>query len=146
MLLAKNDRFLDNFKNDNSFAKEEYINENKTNERIEKNMRTIKDALLSCENYQKVMMSADVFRHYGEFAQKNSLYSGVILKDPTRDKRIIEFALSVPYGQYTHDGYQRALVSDYMKDIGSKTYFGSKETGQTECRFKKQNSERKKKN
>ena len=133
---SKNDRFLDNFKNDNSFAKEEYINENKTNERIEKNMRTIKDALLSCENYQKVMMSADVFRHYGEFAQKNSLYSGVILKDPTRDKRIIEFALSVPYGQYTHDGYQRALVSDYMKDIVPKHILEAKKQGRQSADLK----------
>lgn len=45
-------------------------------------------------------------------------------------------ALSVPYGQYTHDGYQRALVSDYMKDIVPKHILEAKKQGRQSADLK----------
>lgn len=39
------------------------------------------------------------------------------MRDPTRDKRMIEFVTSLPYGQFTHNGVRRRLIAEYMKDI-----------------------------
>ncbi len=53
----------------------------------------------------------------GEISQKMSIYAGVIDRDPTKDKRIIAFCAKLTPDQFTHNGYKRALITDYMKEI-----------------------------
>lgn len=67
--------------------------------------------------YQEAQLPLETLRHCGEIAMKNSLYSGVIYRDPTRDKRMIEFTVGIPYSQFTHNGYCRRLITEYMKGI-----------------------------
>ncbi len=46
-----------------------------------------------------------------------SLYHGVIIKDPTRDKRIVELILRFSGNQFCNDGLERRLVREYLEDI-----------------------------
>lgn len=69
-------------------------------------------------------------RQIGEMHVKLSLFSGVILRDPTRDKRIMEFCINLPISQYCKDGADRRLVREYMKDIVPSHVINSKERGQ----------------
>jgi asparagine synthase (glutamine-hydrolysing) len=52
----------------------------------------------------------------GEFETHLSLITGVLLRDPTKDRRLIEFCLKLPANQFVHRGVERRLVREYMKD------------------------------
>lgn len=56
-------------------------------------------------------------RQVGEIQTKHSLATGVLLRDPTCDKRILEFCIRLPIDQYCKDGIERRLVRVYMKDL-----------------------------
>lgn len=55
--------------------------------------------------------------HMGIVATKLSLANRIAFRDPTLDKRVIEFCLSVPVGQYVYDGVPRSLIRRAMKGI-----------------------------
>ena len=63
------------------------------------------------------MIDDSVFSHVGEIETKLSLKYGVIKRDPTRDKRVIEFCLSLPTEMFVDGGMERALVRKSMKGI-----------------------------
>lgn len=62
--------------------------------------------------YYKIFMSP-----IGEFETKLSLYTGVLILDPTRNDKIIEFCLNIPHDQYVKKGVERRLIRDYMRGI-----------------------------
>lgn len=45
-----------------------------------------------------------------------SLIYGVLLRDPTKDKRLIELCMSLPMEVYVHNGVERRIVREYLKD------------------------------
>lgn len=91
------------------------------------------------ENYsflKKSQFFDDGFRHRGEFLQKNSLYSGVIVRDPTKDKRMIEFTLALPYEQFNKEGVNRRLIREYMKELIPYSILCNKRRGAQSCDMK----------
>ena len=62
--------------------------------------------------YDKVAL-----RQVGETEQKLSLETGVIPRDPTRDRRLIELVLSLPIEELCWDGVDRKLVRQDMEDL-----------------------------
>lgn len=52
----------------------------------------------------------------GEAETKLSLATGILMKDPSRSKRIISFVLSLPLKQFVQDGQDRRLIREYMKE------------------------------
>lgn len=46
-----------------------------------------------------------------------SLIYGVLLRDPTKDKRMIELCLSLPIECYVHNGIERRLVREYLQGV-----------------------------
>ena len=65
----------------------------------------------------KFIVKDSTFSHIGAMETKLSLYNGISLRDPSRDKRIIEFCLSLPSNQFVRDGVERCLIRRYMKGI-----------------------------
>ena len=63
----------------------------------------------------RYMYDKNALRQIGEYEEKLSLAAGVIPRDPTRDKRMIELVLSLPPEQFTHDGQERRLVRRYLQ-------------------------------
>lgn len=46
-----------------------------------------------------------------------SLYTGIMIKDPTRDKRLVELIASFPIEQFCDNAVERRLVREYLSDI-----------------------------
>lgn len=70
----------------------------------------------SFETRQK-MLSPGAFSHLGGITAKQSLAHNLVLRDPTMDKRIIEFCLSVPESQYVQNGIERFLLRRAMAGV-----------------------------
>nr|WP_027870273.1 asparagine synthetase B family protein [[Eubacterium] cellulosolvens] len=79
--------------------------------------------------YHKCFLARNTFRHYGEYAQHHSLYTGVLLLDPTRDRRLVDFCMSLPPDQFTGNGAMRRLVADYMKELMPPHVLNSRKHG-----------------
>lgn len=75
--------------------------------------RSIQD---SFETRQK-RLSPGYFSHLSVFMTKLSLAHGVAMRDPTMDKRVIEFCLSMPESQYVHKSKERLLIRRSMVGI-----------------------------
>lgn len=100
-----------------SFARENYLTENHTIERLLKRSKSIGYYKSNYKKYREAVLEDVTFRHYGEFEQRNSLYTGVISRDPTRDKRMVEFTNGIPYDQFTKNGIFRRLITEYMEGL-----------------------------
>lgn len=69
------------------------------------------------KNFSRYMYDKNALRQVGETEVKFSLDVGIIPRDPTRDKRLIELVLSLPQEQFVKQGQARRLVREYMKDV-----------------------------
>jgi asparagine synthase (glutamine-hydrolysing) len=79
-----------------------------------------------CENSQqytnihetrKFIVDSVLFSQIGTIETKLPLEKGIVFRDPTKDKRVIEFCLSLPSNQFVRDGEQRYLIRRAMKGI-----------------------------
>ncbi|MFL0198643.1 asparagine synthase-related protein [Clostridium sp. WILCCON 0269] len=66
---------------------------------------------------RKVTVDPTGFSQMGGVYTKMSLKYGVVSRDPTRDKRVIEFCLSIPGDQYVRKGRERYLIRKSMSGI-----------------------------
>lgn len=66
---------------------------------------------------RKTIVSPTIFSHMGAVDTKMSLAYGLVRRDPSRDKRVIEFCLSVPGEQYVRHGHERSLIRRSMIGI-----------------------------
>lgn len=57
------------------------------------------------------------FTQIATIETKYSLFNGIIQRDPTKDKRIIEFCFGLSGDQYVRNGLDRYLIRRAMKDI-----------------------------
>lgn len=65
----------------------------------------------------KFIVNPIAFSQMALYETKLSLAYGIADRDPTRDKRVIEFCLSLPSNQFVRDGQERYLIRRNMKDI-----------------------------
>ena len=63
------------------------------------------------------VMDPTVAQTISIYDTKLSLYHGIIIKDPTRDKRIVELIMGFPCDQFCEDGLERRLVREHLSDI-----------------------------
>jgi len=66
---------------------------------------------------RKKQLSPNLFTHIGVINTKQSLASGIASRDPTLDKRVIEFCLSLPETQYVRRGRCRFIIRQAMRGI-----------------------------
>lgn len=65
----------------------------------------------------KYVVNPLTFSHVSAIETKISLARGIVIRDPTRDKRVIEFCLSLPGEQYVRNGQERYLIRRSMEGI-----------------------------
>jgi asparagine synthase (glutamine-hydrolysing) len=58
-----------------------------------------------------------LFSQVAEADVKLSLTHGITRRDPTRDKRVVEFCMSLPEEQLVQKGVERSIIRRSMKDI-----------------------------
>lgn len=100
-----------------SFVNRQLADSLKSNERL---MKEEKIQFKVCRNYEACrgrMAHLIALRQIGESEMKNSLATGVLFRDPTKDKRVLEFCAHLPLNQYCKNGIERRLVKVYLKDI-----------------------------
>jgi len=100
-----------------SFVIREAIAETSADTRMINMQKEFNEAVLSYENIRKLIVHDRALRQIGETETKHSLATGVLLRDPTKDKRIIEFCLKLPLEQFSKHGEDRRLVTQYLKAI-----------------------------
>lgn len=100
----------------NSLIKRDYLEKSGALDRLLAYENLTDHARSNYSTFRNAFIDRSILRHYGEYMQHNSLYTGVIIRDPTRDRRMIEFVAGIPLDQFTHNGYRRRLISEYMKE------------------------------
>lgn len=70
---------------------------------------------MTIEQQQKFLVGKEICQQAGEFETRFSLLSGVLLRDPTRDRRLVSFCLSLPERHFCHNGVSRRLVREYLR-------------------------------
>lgn len=100
----------------NSYVNREMTEKLGTKQRLEASSEGLFETSKNFEEYKKVMVNFHALRQIGEVVTKHTLATGVLLRDPTKDKRIIEFCLSIPMEQFCKEGIDRRLVKEYLKE------------------------------
>ena len=119
-----------------SYARREQLVQQHSAVRVNRMSRRYAKATFS-RKIQKELINQDIaLRQIGETEMKFSLFTGVLLRDPTRDKRIIELCIRLPLSQYTKNGEERRLVSVYLKDIVPPAILEKKYQGRQSADFK----------
>ncbi|OPJ62715.1 asparagine synthase-related protein [Clostridium oryzae] len=65
----------------------------------------------------KYIVDQLAFSHIGTIETRISLANKIAIRDPSRDKRVIEFCLSLPSEQFVRNGEQRLLIRRALKGI-----------------------------
>jgi asparagine synthase (glutamine-hydrolysing) len=68
----------------------------------------------SAFDHRKMMLSPYHLSHLSTVYTKIALSHNMIIRDPTMDKRVIEFCLSVPVEQFIRQGQERSLIRRAM--------------------------------
>lgn len=87
-----------------------------TARRFEENHEWITKSYFDSLGTKQGMWNELLFYQIGELSTKHSLKTGVLQRDPTMDKRIIELCMSFPINQYVRDGISRRLVRVLLAD------------------------------
>ena len=58
-----------------------------------------------------------MYTYLGELDTKAGLAHGIVLRDPTRDKRMLEFCHQLPYHYFAYHGTPRWLIRNNLRDI-----------------------------
>ncbi|NRT70232.1 asparagine synthase-related protein [Clostridium beijerinckii] len=75
---------------------------------------------LKCKNikeYRQDFLDPIMLTQIGNIESKLSLSHGIVQRDPTKDKRVVEFCLSLPAEQFVRNGQERILIKRAMKGI-----------------------------
>ena len=74
------------------------------------------NTFFSSKKYHEFMLNPCILNQMAEFETKLSLETGVFIRDPTRDQKLIEFLLQLPYSAFCEDGIERSLVINAMQN------------------------------
>ena len=75
------------------------------------------DRFFNLKESRKMILDENGLSHISIMLSKYPMKYGVIRRDPTKDKRIVEFCMSIPSSEYVHKGEERYLIRSAMKDI-----------------------------
>lgn len=67
--------------------------------------------------YRRYLGYNSMYTYLGELDTKAGLAHGIVLRDPTRDKRMLEFCYQLPYHYFAYHGTPRWLIRNNLRDI-----------------------------
>ena len=100
-----------------AFIKSSAIQKYDLHSKISKLYETRAEDKMNVETNRKLMLDRLQLSHKGEINTKESLMTGVLSRDPCRDKRLNEFCMSLPIEQFCYHGISRRLVREYLEGI-----------------------------
>lgn len=114
---------------DRSYLKSTMATKYNVEERLSAMYKNIENAKKDFSKFRYVLSDKKNLRQIGEMETKRSLYTGVLLRDPTRDKRVLEFCLHIPMDQFVRNGIERRLVNVYLSDVMPKHVINADKKG-----------------
>ncbi|MGL5821232.1 MAG: asparagine synthase-related protein [Sarcina sp.] len=101
-----------------SIVKDELLKEFEVIESlIRKDLFIIKECKYSWNESRPFIVNKLAFRQLAELETKVGLREGIIIRDPTRDKNIIEFCLSLSIEAFYFNGKGRLLIREAVQDL-----------------------------
>ncbi len=101
-----------------SFVRQELFRKYGIRNEIKKMLRRGGGSLMDSEREHKNFMTdLRILQHLGMYDTKIGLAHGIIIRDPTKDKRMIELCMALPMECFAHDGVERRLVREFMEGI-----------------------------
>lgn len=71
----------------------------------------------SQEFYLPFLYQKALYTYIGEWETKLGLATGILLRDPTKDIRLLQFCADLPYHLFAYRGTPRWLIRENLKDI-----------------------------
>lgn len=71
----------------------------------------------SRKQFEKYVYDTRILQHLGLFDTHLSLIYGVVIRDPAKDKRILDFVFNAPLSCFVNNGTERRMIRDYMRGI-----------------------------
>lgn len=101
-----------------SYVKQELLKKHRIMRRRMRNARKTGSGLMNSRSQQRrIPFQPDELQQLGLYNTMDSLLSGVVERDPTRDKRIIELCISFPTTCFVSGANERNLVRGYLEGI-----------------------------
>jgi asparagine synthase (glutamine-hydrolysing) len=69
------------------------------------------------KQYPDFLDSTGLFIYLGIFETKFGLYTNMLLRDPTKDIRMLSFCSELPYNVFVYNGETRWLIRHNFKDL-----------------------------
>ena len=66
---------------------------------------------------RNALVAGLLFQLKGMYETKDGLYNGIVVRDPSKDKRMIELCLRMPFKSNAWNGVDRRLIREYLADI-----------------------------
>jgi asparagine synthase (glutamine-hydrolysing) len=70
---------------------------------------------MTVREMRPLMADKNALLQSGEIITHFSLITGVLFRDPTVDRRMIELCMQLPESQFVYRGTERRLVREYLK-------------------------------
>jgi len=101
-----------------------------TSRRLKKVGYASSPQIYTLSEYRRLILNSPAFSHIGAIETKMSLAYGIAQRDPTRDKRLIEFCFRLPGSLYVNEGQERLLIRRALQGIlPDKVRLNMKERG-----------------
>lgn len=106
------------YKPDNPFLNQEIFKDYSVIERLrESGVEYMEKLPLYQETHRSFLGRKAMYTYIGEYETKLGLAGGVVLRDPTRDVRMLQFCYHLPYELYAHGGTPRWLIREAFRDM-----------------------------
>ncbi len=103
---------------DNQFVTDDIYNGYPLNERFEKGgQNRIVNGPMTSQRFKEFIFREPFLVYIGALETKMSLRYGVLLRDPTKDIRMMEFCFHLPYELFAYQGKTRWLIRENMKNL-----------------------------
>ena len=108
---------LTDFTPDNPYLTHDIMNHYPFKERYRAGgILALENIPMNKEEHLQFLSKKALYTYLGELDTKLGLATGVVVRDPTRDSRLLEFCSSLPYHIYAYHGIPRWLIRGLLAD------------------------------
>lgn len=106
------------YRYDNKFLTDSVLDNYPQEERYKKAGVTVFEKIpMNGNAYRDGLYKKAIYTYLGELDTKMGLHYGIVLRDPTRDMRIMQFCYRMPYELYAYNGVPRWLIRSNCRDL-----------------------------
>lgn len=119
------EKYLDSFVPVNYFLKPAILKGYDLKKRFSMDKRiVVADGFINREKYKDQLRATGLLMYLGVFETKFGLNTGMILRDPTKDIRLMSFCAQLPYHIFAYRGKTRWLIRNQFEELLPKSILG----------------------